>query len=99
MIWVYILRCTDGSYYTGTHRGDDMEDRIAEHQAGNYGGYTAARRPVELVWADWTFQFADAVATECRIKGWTRAKKEAFIAGDWKLLKLLSKRRGGPEES
>jgi len=99
MIWVYILQCADGSYYTGTHRGEGMEDRVAEHQTGSYGGYTAARRPVKLLWADWTFQFDDAVATERRIKGWTRAKKEAFIAGDWKRLKLLSKRRGGPEDS
>ena len=95
LIWVYILRCADGSYYTGTHRGDGVEQRVAEHQAGTYGGYTASRRPVELVWADWSFQLADAVAFERQIKGWSRAKKEAFIAGDWNGLKQLSKRRGG----
>lgn len=72
-----------------------MEQRLAEHQAGTYGGFTSTRRPVELVWADWSFQLADAVAFERQIKGWSRAKKEAFIAGEWKALSLLSKRRGG----
>ncbi|WP_421787306.1 GIY-YIG nuclease family protein [Hyphobacterium sp.] len=99
LIWVYILRCADGSYYTGTHRGEDMSQRVAEHQAGCFGGYTASRRPVELVWADWSFQLADAVAFERQVKGWSRAKKEAFIAGDWESLKRLSKRRGGQPSS
>jgi len=47
-ISVNILRCNDGSYYVGITRGD-LEHRLAEHQSGTYGGYTAARRPVTLV--------------------------------------------------
>ena len=47
MFWVYILRCSDGSYYTG--HTDNLESRIAQHQSGECEGYTATRLPVELV--------------------------------------------------
>lgn len=47
MPYVYILRCADGSYYTGST--SDLEHRLAEHGAGFYGGYTSKRLPVELV--------------------------------------------------
>ena len=43
--YLYILRCTGGSYYVGTTRGS-LEKRIAEHDAGTFDGYTARRRPV-----------------------------------------------------
>ena len=49
MFWVYILSCADGSYYTG--HTDNLESRIAQHQAGECEGYTATRLPVELVWS------------------------------------------------
>ena len=49
MFWVYILRCADGSYYTG--HTDNLEKRIGEHKGGVCGGYTAERLPVELVWS------------------------------------------------
>jgi len=48
--YLYILRCVDGSYYTGTARAG-LEQRVAEHNAGTYGGYTAQRRPVTLVFS------------------------------------------------
>ena len=47
---MYILRCADSSYYVGSARGT-LEHRIAEHEAGIYGGYTASRRPVRLVFS------------------------------------------------
>ncbi len=60
-IWVYMLRCSDGSYYVGSARYS-LDRRMAQHQSGELGGYTSARRPVELVWSD-DFQFAtDAIA-------------------------------------
>ncbi len=65
------------------------------HRQGLGGDYTAARLPVELVWCE-AFQFiTDAIAAERRIKGWSRAKKEAMIRGDWDALPALSRRRGG----
>ena len=90
MHWVYILRCADGSYYTGIAQRD-LERRVAEHNGGLYGGYTARRRPVELVFAE-EFQLAiHAIEMERRIKGWSRAKKEALIARDWDGLRALSR--------
>ena len=50
--WLYILRCADGSYYTGTTRAD-LEQRIAEHQAGHFPGFTEKRRPVELAYNEY----------------------------------------------
>jgi putative endonuclease len=90
--WVYILRCADGSYYVGSARGT-LEHRIAEHEAGICAGYTASRRPVRLVFAQEFDRITDAVAAERQIKGWSRAKKEALIAGDMARLKALSRRR------
>ena len=89
--YVYILRCADGSYYTGTAR-QGLEQRVAEHNAGHYGGYTATRRPVELVFSQWFERITDAIAAERQIKGWSRAKKEALIRGDFEALKSLAKR-------
>jgi putative endonuclease len=79
--WVYILRCSDGSYYTG--HTDNLEKRMAEHQQGLGGVWTRSRRPVELVWCDWVGERYEALAFERRVKNWSRAKKEALIAGDW----------------
>jgi putative endonuclease len=89
--YTYMLRCADGSYYVGSARLG-LERRVGEHNAGTYGGYTSTRRPVTLVWAD-HFQFiTDAIAAERQIKGWSRAKKEALIRGDYEAIKVLSKR-------
>jgi len=87
----YLLRCSDGSYYAG--HTDDIDVRLAQHQTGALGGYTARRRPVALVWCD-TFPTRDeAFAAERRLKGWSRAKKEALIAGDWELIQTLARNR------
>ena len=93
--FVYLLRCADGSYYVGTATGDDLTRRIAEHSSGAYPGYTSTRRPVHLVWSEHFARITDAIAVERQVKGWTRAKKEALIKGDWGGLEQLSKRRGG----
>ncbi len=89
--FAYLLRCNDGSYYAG--HTDDLEVRVAQHQAGALAGYTAARRPVTLVWSESFPSREDAFAAERRIKGWSRAKKEALIAGDWEKLRELSRNR------
>jgi predicted GIY-YIG superfamily endonuclease len=90
--YVYIVRCSDGSYYVGSMR-DSLELRIAQHNAGSYGGYTAKRRPVTLVWHQECQWATDAIAAERQIKGWSRTKKEALIRGDYSLLQALAKRR------
>jgi putative endonuclease len=90
--WLYILLCADGSYYTGTTR-TDLEIRLAQHQSGHFGGYTATRLPVALVYSEYFDRIVDAIAAERRIKGWSRAKKAALIAGRFDLLAALSRRR------
>ena len=98
--FVYMLRCSDESFYVGSATGDDLTRRIAEHQTGAYPGYTYTRRPVHLVWSEHFDRITDAIAVERQIKGWSRAKKEALIKGDWAAIQQLSKRRGGgPRES
>ena len=87
-----MLRCADGAYYVGSARLG-LEQRLAEHNAGSYGGYTSKRRPVLLVWAQHFLHITDAIAAERQIKGWSRAKKEALIRDDYEAIQLLSKRR------
>ena len=90
---VYILLCADGSYYVGfTRRPPD--ERLAIHRSGAVKGYTSSRLPVEMVWCAEFDRDAEAFAVERRIKGWSRAKKRALIAGDGEELRRLSKRRG-----
>ena len=93
MAWLYIVRCSDGSYYTGTTRST-LETRIAEHNAGAFGGYTATRRPVTLVFAQEFERVDDAISAERQVKGWSRAKKEALMRADFDGLRELSRRRG-----
>jgi len=97
--YVYMLRCADGSYYVGSATGDDLSKRIGEHNAGAHEGYTFSRRPVTLVWSEHFQQFTDAIAAERKIKGWSRAKKESLVRGDWSKISRLSKRRGGKPKS
>ena len=92
--FVYMVRCVDGSYYVGSARGEALDKRIGEHQAGINGGYTSKRRPVELVYAEQLPFITDAIAAERRIKGWGRAKKEALIQGDWCEVQRLANRPG-----
>jgi putative endonuclease len=79
--WVYLLRCADGSYYAG--HTDNLEGRLWQHEQGLGCDWTRRRLPVALVWCGEAGTREEALAFERRIKGWTRAKKEALIAGDW----------------
>ena len=94
--WFYILRCADGSYYTGTSRADDLDTRISQHNQGFFEGYTARRRPVTLVYSAHFEHITDAIAYERRVKGWSRAKKEALICGNFERLQQLSSRSKHP---
>ncbi|WP_375456294.1 GIY-YIG nuclease family protein [uncultured Methylobacterium sp.] len=97
--FVYILCRADGSYDIGSARGELLDRRLGEHQAGTYPGYTSRRRPVTLVWAEQFLRFDEAVAYERRLKGWSRAKKEALIRGDWEDLQRHAKRAAAKRRS
>jgi tRNA/rRNA methyltransferase len=86
----YILRCADGSYYVG--HTEDLESRVGAHQSGLVEGYTQNRLPVQLVWSQEFVDRDSAFAAERQIKGWTRAKKEALIRGDWDGVQTLSRK-------
>jgi predicted GIY-YIG superfamily endonuclease len=88
--WVYILRCANVGYYTG-HTAN-LELRLAEHQSAEADGWTRHRLPVELVFAQEMPSKDEAFLAERRVKGWSRAKKEALIAGDWDTLRQLAKK-------
>ena len=76
----YMLRCGDGSYYVG--HTDELEAKLAQHHAGTADEYTTTRQPVALAWS-MPFPSRDAAfAAERRLKGWSRAKREALIGGD-----------------
>lgn len=88
--YVYILKCSDNSYYTG--HTDNIEKRISEHKIGKISGYTSSRLPVEVVFVQKFASRYEALSAEHQIKRWSRNKKEALIRGDWKKLKELSKK-------
>ena len=99
MPWfVYILRCNDGSYYVG--HTEDVPARVQRHQDGTGAAWTAARRPVSLMFEEEHPSEAAAVARERQIKKWSRQKKEAPVNGRLAALKTLSRCRGlhGPPE-
>jgi putative endonuclease len=78
---------------------DDLERRVGMHEEGTLAGYTATRRPLILVWSQDFATREEGLAAEQRIKGWSRAKKEAFIRGDWMEVQRLAwgKKRPLPE--
>ena len=88
----YILKCSDGSYYSGSTT--NIENRIKTHNKGQGPAYTAKRRPVRLVYNEEFSSLDSAVKRERQIKKWTRAKKETLIYGETKKLKKLSKSHG-----
>jgi len=91
---VYIVRCSDGSYYTGRSLVS-AEKRVSEHNLGIFEGYTKSRRPVTLVFSEHFDRITDAIAFERQVKGWSRAKKEALIRRDWDALRTLARSRKG----
>ena len=90
---VNMLRCPDGSYFVG--HTNDLEHRLAANERGAIEGYTPSRRPVELAFSDQFSTRLEAFHRERQIKGWSRAKKEALIKGDWDGLVELSNRSSG----
>jgi predicted GIY-YIG superfamily endonuclease len=88
--YAYLLRCSDSSYYAG--HTDDIEARLFMHRSGVLKGYTHSRRPVQLVWCE-TFPIRDEAFESGQIKGWSRAKKDAFVARNWDEIVRLARQR------
>jgi putative endonuclease len=93
--YTYMLLCADGKYYVG--HTDNLEARIAQHQSGMFGGYTLRRRPVELVWSEYFQTRLEALNVERQLKGWSKAKKAALVAGDWERVSKLARNQGDRE--
>lgn len=91
MFWAYLLRCSDGSFYCG--HTENLEERIASHHHGQIRGYTHSRRPLTFVWSQEFATRYEALSAERQIKGWSKAKKQALIEGDWALVSLLARNR------
>ena len=88
--FVYILLCADDSYYTGSTK--NLERRIFEHQnTVSPSAYTFRRRPIKLVWSEEVETLDEALRHERQIKGWSRAKKEALIRGDFQAIHEIVK--------
>jgi putative endonuclease len=86
--YVYILRCRDGRYYVGSTTS--LDARIATHQAGEGGDFTARRLPVQVMYSEEFETLHDAFLVERQVKGWSRAKKEALIRRDYEALPALA---------
>lgn len=89
--YMYILKCSDGSYYTGSTR--ELEKRVMEHNSDLGANYTRKHRPVELVYFEEFQRVDDAFAREKQVRGWSRAKKEALIQGRFDRLTDLSREK------
>ncbi len=78
--YVYIIRCGDGTFYTGYTT--DIERRVAEHNAGTGSKYTRGRTPVELVYREAHRSKSAAMKREYELKQWSRGKKARLVDGD-----------------
>jgi putative endonuclease len=91
-LYVYIIQCSDDSYYTGVT--NDLRSPYQAHEQGiDPRAYTYERRPFKLLYWEIHDSPLEAIAREKQIKGWSRAKKRALIEGDLDKLKILSFRR------
>ena len=91
-MFVYILECSDGSYYTGVT--NNLELRLQQHDAGIHPySYTFSRRPLKIVFHQMFLSTALAFEFETKIKKWSRAKKKALIDEHYEKLPALSKKK------
>jgi putative endonuclease len=90
-LYVYILECSDGTYYTGVT--NDPERRLSEHNSDDFPeSYTHSRRPLKMIFCEYFTDPLQAIEWEKRIKGWSHKKKKALIESDWNSLVEFSKR-------
>jgi len=86
---LYVLECSDGTLHIG--HTDRLEERMRQHDSGYADAYTAKRKPLKLLHVEEFESRYDALAMERKLKGWSKAKKLAYIAGDWHAIRVLSK--------
>ena len=95
MSYVYILKCSDGSFYTGSTQ--NLMLRMEQHHCGFGANYTKDRLPVELVYYEEFERISDAFSREKQIQGWSHKKKVALIEGNADRLVELSRNRISPK--
>ena len=88
---MYILECSDGTYYVGSTK--NLDQRIIQHQSGVGSRYTSGRLPVKLVYGEEYDRVADAYYREKQVQNWSRAKREAVINGNTEMLPPLAKKK------
>jgi len=88
---MYILECSDGSYYVGSTK--NLERRMEQHQSGKGSRYTSGRLPVELVYGEEFERVSDAYYREKQVQNWSRAKREALINSNTEMLPPLAKKK------
>ena len=86
--YMYILECSDGSYYTGST--NDLERRLEQHQNGEGANHTKKHLPVKLLYYEEFQRIDEAFYREKQVQGWSRKKKEALINGNPGLLPQLA---------
>ena len=87
--WFYILRLQSGNRYIGATK--NLEKRYEKHCTGTAGRTTSLDPPISLVYSEKLESFSKARQREAQVKRWSRAKKEALVAGDKDKLRALSK--------
>ena len=87
--YMYILLCSDGSYYTGSTI--DLVKRMEQHQNGEGANHTKKRLPLTLLYYEEYPRIDQAFCREKQVQGWSRKKKEALIEGFCNLLPELAK--------
>jgi len=94
---MYILECSDGSYYVGSTT--DLKLRLTQHQNGEGANHTKKRLPVKLVYFEEFDRIDEAFHREKQVQGWNRNKKFALINGNYSSLHGLSKKQINYEEN
>ena len=86
---LYILECSDGTLYVG--HTDDLDRRMQQHADSDANSYTARRHPLKLLHVEEFESREEALAMERKLKGWSRAKKFSYMAGEWHAVSALAK--------
>ncbi len=89
--WMYILRCSNGSYYTGST--NNLKKRLEQHEMGEGANFTKKHLPVELIYVETFDRIDKAFYREKQVQGWSRKKKEALINGEYNTLYELAECR------
>lgn len=90
MGYMYILICSDGSYYTGSTKY--LNRRLDQHRRGEGSNYTKKRLPVKLIYFEAYSRIDHAFYREKQVQGWSRKKKESLMRQDFSELKILAKK-------